>query len=192
MAGLSVEFDEGGFGKEFIQRLDPYLKGEATEAVRRGAYVNAKSYISRQVRVAVGIAENITNRQYPNAYARDERRRPIPGAPHLADSWFYSPNSDPQRGASLVNSHPKAAMLIKGFSTPSVITPKYFASFRKGEPVLMFPKGTNGVDFVPRYKTIQLSETVTRPVPLSQREKPDSETIAYRAIRQAFRQGRRA
>lgn len=189
MSGTEVDFD---FDNQFVQRLDAYLKGEATQAVRRGAYRNAKSFISRQMRVAVGIAQNITNRQYPNAYNRDERRRPIPGAPHLNDRWFYTVSSDPERGASLVNDHPKAAMLIKGFDTPSVIEPKNFTSFRTGQPVLMFPKGTNGVEFVSTSRAIQLHNAVVRPVPASQRRKADSETIPYRAIRQALRQGRRA
>lgn len=192
MAGeTEVDFD---FDGEFIQRLDAYLKGEATQAVRRGGYKNAKAFITRQVKLAVSIAENITNRQYPNAYARDERRRPIPGAPHLNDRWFFSPSSDPERGASLVNDHPKAAMLIKGFDTPSVITPKNFTENRKGVdvPILMFPRGTNGVEFVPRSRTTRTSQAVTRPVPASQRSKADNETIPYRAIRQAFRHGRRA
>ena len=184
-----VEFN---LDKEFILPLDAYLKGEATRAVRRGAYRNAKAFISRQMRVAVDIAQNITNRQYPNAYNRDERRRPIPGAPHLNDRWFYTVSSDPERGASLVNDHPKAAMLIKGFDTPSVIEPKNFTSFRTGQPVLMFPKGTNGVEFVSTSRAIQLHNAVVRPVPASQRRKADSETIPYRAIRQALRQGRRA
>ena len=190
MAGeTEVDFN---FDKEFILQLDAYLKGEATQAVRRGGYKNAKAFISRQVRVAVGIAENITNRHYPNAYLRDERRRPIPGAPHLNDRWFYTPSGDPERGASLVNDHPKAVMLIKGFSKPSVITPKNFLSFRTGRPVLMFPRRTNGVEFVRTSRAIQAHDAVTRPVPVSQRAKADKDTIPYRAIRQAFRQGRRA
>lgn len=191
MPGLTTEFD-ASFGDEFIQTLDPYLRGEATQAVRRGAYVSANAFISRQVRLAVEIAQNITDRHYPNAYNRDERRRPIPGAPHLNDSWYYSPNSDPERGASLVNNHPKAVMLLKGFTNPSVITPKSFISFRTGQPVLMFPRGTNGVDYVPTSRAIQVAGAITRPVPMSQRYKADVETIPYRAIRQAFRQGRRA
>lgn len=189
MAGLTVE--SGDWGTELIQRLDPYLKGEATRAVERGAYKNAKAFISRQMPKAVSIAQNMTDRLYPNAYRSDERRRPIPGAPHLNDAWSYSVSSDPERGASLINSHPKAYMLLRGFSTPSVITPQNFIG-RNGEPVLMFPKGTNGVDFVPNSKTIQLARPVTRPVPPSQREKSDAKTIPHMAIRQAFRQGRRA
>lgn len=184
-----VEFS---LDKEFILPLDAYLKGEATRAVRRGAYRNAKAFISQQMRVAVGIAENLTNRHYPNAYNRDERRRPVRDAPHLNDRWYYSVSSDPERGASLVNDHPKAVMLLKGYSKPSVITPKDFTSYRTGKPVLMFPKGANGVDFVSTGRTIQLHDAVVRPVPVSQLPKKDSETIPYRAIRQALRQGRRA
>jgi hypothetical protein len=190
MAGLNVE--SGDWGTEFVQRLDAALKGEATQAVRRGAYVNAKAFISRQMPIAVQIAQNMTNRQFPNAYARDERRRPIPGATHLNDEWAYSVSSDRERGASLINYHPKAAMLLRGFSTPSVIVPKDFISFRTGQPVLMFPRGTNGVDFVSTSRAIQLAEPVTRPVPASQQAKADVETIPHLAIRQAFRQGRRA
>jgi hypothetical protein len=190
MAGLEVE--TGEWGTEVIQRLNAALRGEATQAVRRGAYRSTKAYISRQMPKAVEIAQNMTDRLYPSAYRRDERRRPVPGAPHLNDSWSYSISSDPERGASLINTHPKAYMLLRGFDTASVIAPTNFVSFRTGTPVLMFPRGTNGVDFVSTSKAVQLAQPVTRPVPVSQRYKSDAETIPHMAIRQAFRQGRRA
>ena len=189
MTGLTVETDE--WGSEVIQRVEGYLKGEATRAVERGGYKSAKAFISRQMPKAVVIAERMTDRQYPNAYKRDERRRPVRDAPHLNDCWMYSVSSDPVRGASLINTRPKAFMLLKGFSKPSRIAPKNFLG-RNGDPVLMFPAGTNGVEFVPNSKTVQLKRPVVRPVPVSQILREDSETIPHLAIRAAFRQGRRA
>lgn len=184
MAGQRI-----GLGGQVSQRLDAYLKGEATRAIERGSYQQVNGFITRSLKKAVDLAINATNRKYPLAYERDERRRPVPGAPHLADSWDYSPASGPVGGA-LVNRHPKAAMLIVGFDKPSVITPGNFISFRTGQPVLMFPKAPNPAHLFTG-SPIQLADPVVRPVPASQQRLAVAETIPYRAIRQAFRQGRR-
>lgn len=182
-----------GLGGQITQRLDPYLKGELTRAVKKGAYQSANRFIGQQMRVAVQIAQNLTDRKYPNAYARDEARRPNPGSDHLNDRWSYTTTGgNGPEAARLINDHPKAAMLIMGFSTPSVIEPKNFISFRKGVPVLMFPRGSDGRSFVPTSRTIQCEQAVTRPVPASQHPVSEAESIPYRAIRQALRQGRRA
>lgn len=182
-----------GLGGQLTQRLDPYLKGEATQAVKRGAYRNANAFIGQQMRVAVQLAQNMTDRKYPHAYDRDERRRPVPGADHLNDRWSYTTTQGEGPGfARLINDHPKAAMLIMGFSTDSVLTPDSFISFRTGNPVLMFPRGSDGRAFVSTGRTIQCEQPVVRPVPLSQRAVSEAESIPYRAIRQALRQGRRA
>ena len=185
MAGQRI-----GMGGQVTQKLDSFLKGEATRAIERGSYQQANGFITRSLKKAVELAINGTMRKYPLALERDERRRPIPNAPHLVEMWDFSPASGPVGGA-LVNRHPKAAMLIVGFDTESVITPRDFLSARKGVPVLMFPKAPSPAHLFTS-NAIQLSETVIRPVPASQRSVDVPDTIPYRAIRQAFRQGRRS
>jgi len=169
--------------------IDSYLRGEATTAIRRGNYSTVNRFMSARIRRAVAYAEQITRRKYPNAKARDPRRRPDPSMPHLEDSWTYQPASF-RGGVKLINTRPNAAMLVVGFDTPSRIAPGNFIDKKTGKAVLMFPKRPRPAHlWAPKSGTVKLKRPTTRPVPASQRRVNIAESIPYRAIRQSFREG---
>lgn len=189
-AEASLDVAEGGGA--LIQNLDRYLRGEATRVIEREGYVQVNGFLTRQMRVARDFAIRGTNRKYPKAFERDPRRHPDPDLPHLADSWVFTPATSPA-GATLANLHPKASMLLLGFSTPSEISPENSSKTnRNGEPVLIFPKRPNPSHLWARNSgVVKLTKTVVRPVPESQRPVDPRESIGYVAIRQAFRNARR-
>lgn len=186
-AEASVEVDGG----QLTQSIDRYLRGEATRFIERGGYIRVNAFLTRQMKKAVEFAVRGTDRKYPNALSRDPRRHPSPNLPHLRDSW-ESTSARGDGNAQLINTHPKAGMLLLGFDKPSTITPKNFTN-KAGVPVLMFPKRPNPSHlWAANSQAVKLAETVVRPVPPSQRSVAVNDSVGYRAIRQAFRNTRGA
>lgn len=180
-----VQFDQGLSAKmagQIVQKLGPALRGEATTAIRRGAYQQGNAFMARRIRVAADIARTMTQRKYPNAKEREESRRPVPGAPHLEDSWTYTLPSS-RGGARLVNTRPQAAMLLLGISKPSSLSPQGVA--------MVFPKRPQNQALSSRTNA-NIRHRIVRPVPVSQTRVPATESIPYLAIRASIRQGRRA
>lgn len=186
VARADITFDEDG---ALYQSLDAYLRGAATTMVRRESYQVANGAISRRIKTAATYAKNATERKYPNARARDPRRHPDPHLPHVADCWTYQLASG-VGGAKLINTHPKAGMLLLGIEKPSTLVPRNFIDIRTGRPILMFPKGPAPAHLYAR-SAAMIPNPVKRPIPRSQRRVAVNESIGYRAIRNAFRSARR-
>lgn len=173
-------------GGQIVQRVDSYLKGEGTRAIERGAYSSFNRFMAVAIKRAALIAQAQTQRKYPMAKERDESRRPVPGVPHLEDSWTYQLPSG-RGGAKLVNTRPGAAMLLIGFDTPST-----FDTASDDTP-LYFPRRP-----LPQHKAVskasqnvRITRPITRPVPASQQQVELNNAIPYLSIRAAIRQGRR-
>lgn len=176
---------------DFKQVITPFLRGIVNRQVKDLAYTNSRTFLGKRADVVLRTAIRLTDEKYPLAMQRDERRRPayIRGQAHLRDSWKIdrSKNVGTRPQIVLINTRPKAEMLIRGLENPSVIRPgKYKFDGRPPISVLVYPRGTDGRKFVDVRMTTKAFMPVIRPVPSSQKRVENSQTIAYRAFKSAF------
>lgn len=182
MAGATVSGN-------FDYQMTSQLVGLARTQVKDYAYKNIITFLRARSNIAVNYAVKYTIQQYPEAKNRDQKRRFYKGA-HLQDSWSVDRSGliGDSPKFKLKNSRPDAAMLIYGFSSASVIKPKNFLySYAGGKkvPVLVYPSN-DGRRWVPFNQALKNPNTVVRPVPVSQKVKPDNDSIPFKAIKQAF------
>jgi len=177
----------------FKQVVTPFLRGIVNRQVKDFAYTSSRSFLGKRADVVLRTAIRLTDEKYPLAMQRDEKRRPayIRSQPHLRDSWKIdrSKNVGTRPQIELINTRPKAEMLIRGLENPSVIRPgKFFFGLKTNNirATLVYPRGTDGRKFVDKSRTTRAFMPVIRPVPSSQKRVANSQTIAYRAFKSAF------
>ena len=166
-----------------------YLRTVAQQQVKRGVAPTVKSYVTNRTRAAVSEAKRMTQEKYPGAKNRDDRRRPRGAEPHLEDSWTFAADGS-ETGAMLINTRPKATMLLLGWNVDSRLTPKNRIHPKTGKPVLIFPRFTDGKEWVDKKQLSVIPHTIVRPRPASQASVGGvRNSIPYIALRESFLQG---